>query len=469
MDNNSTDGLLELDVSSMDIQYGIGVGQDGDTGDYGQVLSSGGRDEPMRWVANGVVGNERLTAGTNITMTPSSFFDGTAPITISSSLPTYTAGNGIAVSVGVITADTDETTCENTGGTGTQISVLKVPNTLTITDSSSASIVYDGSANKSITISDTDTTYKGIVPIFIQQGVGQDEISLSFDSTLSSATLSQLSVVKVPNTLTMGNGLIMRNGGNDFDGSSANVLDIYPDSTTIGFDGSARIEVLKLPNALTAGSGISFSSGTTFDGSAPITITATDGAHLPNGSRVVVDSNDVYVSSIAKAVGWAQILYSAINPAPETTCDITFTPTSLNVLFNISFYTAIQFGTDDTSQIWIRLNIISKDGTPVPSGGISASERILYEYPYAGTSEDEQVGIINYTYQLNSELDIGSEYVIRPQLRTNTDNAGLGVPSIGVFVGGNGGFATGLGGRCFPPIVLTLSDAQNTNVLRTLS
>ena len=38
MENNSTDGLLELDVSSMDIQYGIGVGQDGATGDYGQVL-----------------------------------------------------------------------------------------------------------------------------------------------------------------------------------------------------------------------------------------------------------------------------------------------------------------------------------------------------------------------------------------------------------------------------------------------
>jgi hypothetical protein len=59
---------------------------------------------------------------------------------------------------------------------------------------------------------------------------------------------------------------------------SAGQLVLNPDTTTLGINGSPPhyVEVLKVPNALTAGTNISLSSGTTYDGSSALTISATD-------------------------------------------------------------------------------------------------------------------------------------------------------------------------------------------------
>ncbi len=159
MSSNTTDGLVDLEVSSVEVQYGIGVGENANQGTDGQVLVSGGIDKPMRWEAVSGVGNEKLTASTNITISPDGYYDGTTASTITASSPAYTGGDGIDVSVSdVISADVDGTTLTNTGGDGTELAVKKVPQSLTAGTGIgfSTGTTYDGST--AITISTTDDT-----------------------------------------------------------------------------------------------------------------------------------------------------------------------------------------------------------------------------------------------------------------------------------------------------------------------
>ena len=124
---------------------------------------------------------------------------------------------------------------------------------------------------------------------------GSDNITLDYDATLTKIS-DELSVVKVPSSLTAGTNVSF-SSGTTYDGSSAitisstdtnttysagNGIDLSgttfsarPDETTLDFN-SGELEVKKVPNALTSGTNISFSSGTTYDGSSAITINATD-------------------------------------------------------------------------------------------------------------------------------------------------------------------------------------------------
>ena len=74
---------------------------------------------------------------------------------------------------------------------------------------------------------------------------------------------------------------------------SAGQLVLNPDTTTLRINGSAPhyVEVLKVPNALTAGTNISFSSGTTYDGSSALTISATNtDTTYTGGSNISVNT-----------------------------------------------------------------------------------------------------------------------------------------------------------------------------------
>jgi len=108
----------------------------------------------------------------------------------------------------------------------------------------------------------------------------------------------------IANPLTMGTNLSLASGNTSFNGAVADTInasntdtqlnltaalpivindlgglnrevDIDIDSNTMGVSGG-ELEVLKVPNALTKGTNITFSSGTTYDGSAAITINAID-------------------------------------------------------------------------------------------------------------------------------------------------------------------------------------------------
>ena len=98
------------------------------------------------------------SAGTSIT------YDGSVARTITindnDNQLNLTEGNGITITnTGgfnrTIAVNADGTTLSNNVGSG-QAGVLKVPNTLTITDSSGASVIFDGSVARSITINDND-------------------------------------------------------------------------------------------------------------------------------------------------------------------------------------------------------------------------------------------------------------------------------------------------------------------------
>ena len=122
-----------------------------------------------------------------------------------------------------------------------------------------------------------------------------DNITLDYDATLTKIS-DELSVVKVPNSLTAGTN-ITYSSGTTYDGSSGITINstdtnttytagdgieldgttfkARPDETTLDFDGDELVCV-KVPNALTSGTNISFSSGSTYDGSSALTINATD-------------------------------------------------------------------------------------------------------------------------------------------------------------------------------------------------
>ena len=168
------------------------------------------------------------------------------------------------------------TTMEISGG---ELEVLKVPNALTFTGSSTGT--FDGSSALSINLTDSDTTYQG-------------SSTINIDTTTDPDTIN---VLKVPNVLTAGTN-ITYNSGTTYDGSTAitisatntdttytgadpitisagNEIGLEIDGNTIFLDG-AELAVAKVPNVLTAGTNITYNSGTTYDGSTAITISATN-------------------------------------------------------------------------------------------------------------------------------------------------------------------------------------------------
>jgi len=102
------------------------------------------------------------------------------------------------------------------------------------------------------------------------------------------------------NALTAGTNLSLASGNSSWDATIADTINAsdttYQGSTTINIDTATNpdtINCIKVPNALTAGANISFSSGTTYDGSAAITINSTDTdtqLNLTAGDGIVISN-----------------------------------------------------------------------------------------------------------------------------------------------------------------------------------
>jgi len=303
----SITGLKKGTFTSIDNSGEIRLGSSIDVGTAGQALLSGGEGNPAVWGTH--TGNiQPLTAGSHITFSSGNpTFDGSIPDTINSTPGGgLVGGNGIDVTGPTISTDNDGITIDNTGGTGTQNQVLKVPGTLTINQNSSLIDTFDGSTNKTINLVGDYLAGDGIdisghpVPHI---EADTDEITISHNV----GGAEKLQVLKVPNTLTItdsaGTSVI-------FDGSSTQSITINDndttytagngmilagttfstnnDSFTISNSGGFN-EVLRVPNALTAGTNISFSSGTTYDGSSAITISSTDTTYQ-GGTGISIDT-----------------------------------------------------------------------------------------------------------------------------------------------------------------------------------
>jgi hypothetical protein len=303
----SVSGLRSGNFDQAGITYDLSVGLDQDSGTAGQVLISGGTGRPMSWGSNSANLPNALVKGTNITMTTAggdvTEFDGLVRTTISATDTNteYTGTAPIDISVSdVISLNKDATLTTISDN----LSVVKVPNTLTITDSAGTSVVFDGSATTSITINDDDTTYQAGTGISIDTSTDPDTINCSNipNTALENSTISGKELGTNLSNLTAGTNISF-DVGTTYNGSSAIIISAndtdttYQAGTGISIDTSTdpdTINCSNIPNSalakstisgislgsnlakLTAGTNISFDVGTTYNGSSSITISAND-------------------------------------------------------------------------------------------------------------------------------------------------------------------------------------------------
>ena len=224
----------------------------------------------------------------------------------------YTAGNGIQISgSNIIQTKTDNQTIRDSGGgSGNNLEVIKVPNTLTFTGYDTGT--FDGSSAETINLVDTNTTYTAgdgldltgtefAVDLKAGSGLVIDTTELSLSAipngALANSTISGKSLGQDLSNLTSGTNITF-DAGTTYNGSTAitisatdtnteytatqpislsvgNDIGLQYDNDTIILDGG-DIAVAKVPNTLTSGTNITFDTGTTYDGSGAITISATD-------------------------------------------------------------------------------------------------------------------------------------------------------------------------------------------------
>ena len=187
----SISGLQSGYFTDVDIRYDLAL--NGTVGDTNQVVVSGGDTGDTNWAH------------------------------ITSVVPLadlLTAGNGTAItSTGnpeTISTNNDGTTINNTGGSGTQNQVLKVPNALTAgaNVNFSSGTTYDGSAAITINTTDTDTTYAGGKNISIDTVPNPDEIDL--DASITGMT----------GIAYTGSGTTLTGGGGAGDETIATYIDL---------------------------------------------------------------------------------------------------------------------------------------------------------------------------------------------------------------------------------------------------
>jgi len=153
----------------------------------------------------------------------------------------------------------------------------------------SGSASFDGGTADTIIAANTNTQLNltAALPVIINNGGGLDrEVELQYDTNTLGAGGGALQVLKVPNALIKGTNITF-SSGTTFDGSAAITIGATDTDTT--YQGSSTISIntatnpdtincLKVPNNLTAGDGITMfntddgASETTYSGVNPITI-----------------------------------------------------------------------------------------------------------------------------------------------------------------------------------------------------
>ena len=195
---SSITGLKKGTFTSVDNQGEFRLGDTLDSGTAGQALLSGGVQQPTSWgTPSGTIANA-LTAGANVTYSSGNpTWDGSIADTINSTDTNtlYYAGAGMGLAGVIFNTDNDGTTINNSGGTGTQNQVLKVPNDLTagtgiqFVGGSGPVASYNGDDATTINCTITDTTYQGGDNITIDIFTAPDTIDL--DKTLTDMTSIQ--------------------------------------------------------------------------------------------------------------------------------------------------------------------------------------------------------------------------------------------------------------------------------------
>jgi len=280
---SSTTGIRDGDFDRLNIAFDMGVGLDNDFGENGQVLLSGGENEPLRWGSNSATAPNPLRAGTHTQIVRTSDasdigeYDGSIDATIVAENTIYQADKGVEIddttSPETIKAKVDDTTpatqtISNSGGTDSdELNVLRVPHSITFVDDGSGSTTgtFDGSGNLTI---ETSGTYQADLGVEIDTTTQPDTIKAKVDIDVANPTNQTitnnfnndtLKVLRVPNNLSANLGLKFE-VGTDYDGSALRTIitkvdDTTPASQTIsntGGTGADELNVLRVPGKLQA-------------------------------------------------------------------------------------------------------------------------------------------------------------------------------------------------------------------------
>ena len=245
-------GLRTINATDINLDGEIRLTSDLLPGTAGQVLQSQGETLSATWANPTATATPNpLTMGTNVSLSSgNASWDGSIADTLNSTDTNtqlnLTGGNGIDIAnTGglnrTITTDNDGTTINNTGGTGSQNQVLKVPNALTAGTNISFSVgtTYDGSAGITINSTDTDTTYQAGDGIEIDTSTNPDTISAKPDEDTIDFDGDELAVQKVPNGLTAGTNLSY-SSGSTFDGASARTINLASAPTNLDLSSSTN-------------------------------------------------------------------------------------------------------------------------------------------------------------------------------------------------------------------------------------
>ena len=355
----STTGLTIGDFDDISVANNISLGNTEYDGAAGQVIVSGGANQPVEWGHAGGLSNA-LTAGTNLSLASgNSSWDATIADTINASDTTYQG----STTINIDTATNPDT-----------INCIKVPNALTAGSniSFSSGTTYDGSA--AITINSTDT-----------------------DTQLN---------------LTAGDGIVISNTG-----GLNRTISAKPDEDTIDFDGT-ELAVIKVPEGLSAGTNLSYSSGSTFDGETARTInlaTAPTNLNLTDITNYVCPYLvfDVYdpssLDSDSLSTSYVQIFSGNLSNS------FTAKTTSVEVQLQI-------FHAASTSNRWLYLRLSDGGGNEWSSGtgtgggygtGTRSTARLV-SYP---DENDKRQMVMSWYLQ---GLTIGNSYTINPYAKTSS-------------------------------------------------
>jgi len=363
-------GLQSGYFTDVDIRYDLALG--GTVGDTNQVVVSGGETGDTNWAH------------------------------ITSVIPLadlLTASNGIAItSTGnpeAITTNNDGTTINNTGGSGAQNQVLKVPNALTsgANVSFSSGTTYDGSAAITISSTDTNTTYSA--------GDGLDLTGTTFSADLKS-----------------GSGLVITSGEIDLEDIPNSALD--EDEITIG---STAIALGATSTTIAGMTGITYTgSGTTLTGGGgagdetiATYIDLTSATNLmpllypetvkPYYVFDVYDPSSVDTDSLSTS--YAAIFSSNLSNS------FTAKTTSVEVQLQIFNYTS-------SSNKWLYLRLSDGSGTEWSSGmsggGYGTGTRNTERNINYADETDKQT--INMSWYLEG-LSVGVSYTVNPYAKTS--------------------------------------------------
>ena len=253
----SINGLSSISATSIQNSGQFYLGNNLDTGTAGQVIVSAGSQAGAAWGTNSATLPNALTMGTNVSLASgNASFDGSVADTLNATGgSTITASNGITLVGSAVSTNNDGTTINNTGGSGTQNQVLKVPNTLTINGSA-----YDGSAAVVLTTPDTQLTLAESAPITISSVGLTRTIGCDFDDDTIVLDGGELAVDHVPEELTF-----TGYATGTYDGSSGLSINLVNTNTTYAAGDNINISGpgndINLDTSITDMRGITYESG----------------------------------------------------------------------------------------------------------------------------------------------------------------------------------------------------------------